>query len=69
MAISSVSLALGRVGKALVAFSSVVRILTARVLGIGRATVETTGMVQGPDDPSSTAYAMTRDGVGTVGGT
>ena len=69
MAISLVLLALGRAGKALVAFSSVARILTACVLGIGRATVETMGMVQGPDDPGSTAYAMTRDGVGTVGGT
>ncbi len=69
MAISSLFLASGRAGKALVAFSSIVRTLMACVLGTGVATVKSMGMVQGPDDPASMAYAMTHDGVGTVGGT
>ena len=67
-AISSLLFASGRMGKALVAFSSVARTLMVRVLGTGGATGKTMGMVPGLDNPDSTAYAMTHDGVGTVGG-
>jgi hypothetical protein len=52
-AISSLSFALGRMGKALVAFSSIARTLTVCVLGTGGATSKTMGMVPGPDDPDS----------------
>jgi hypothetical protein len=65
----SLSLASGRAGKALVAFSSIARTLMAHVLGTGVATVKSMGMVQGPDNPASTAYTMMHNGVGTVGGT
>jgi len=67
-AILSLSFASGRMGKALVAFSSVARTLMVHVLGTGGATSKTMGVVRGPDNPDSTAYAMTCNGVGTVGG-
>jgi hypothetical protein len=68
-AILSVSLALDRAGMAFISFSSIVRTLMAHVLGIGGATIKSIGMVQGPDDCASRAYAMMRDGVGMAGGT
>jgi hypothetical protein len=67
MAISSLSFASGRMGKALVAFSSIARTLMVCVLDTGGATGKTMGMVRGPDDPDLMAYAMTCDGVGMVG--
>ncbi|SRR6266851_1465043 len=59
----------GRAGKALIAFSSITRTLMVHVLGIGGFTIKGTGIMQGPSNPASIAYAMMHDGIGTVEGT